>query len=101
MTTRERADLRDRTLAFGVTKLSAGVSTAPGGYGQSDDATPQFSIHDERSLAEVAEAVRTSGLEPVGETTHLLGWRAIQLAGRSPPSQLHVGRRRHGLWRSS
>ena len=65
VTTRERAELRDRSLALGVTKLSAGVSTAPGGYGQSDDATPQFSIHDERSLAEVAEAVRTSGLEPV------------------------------------
>lgn len=65
VTTRERADLRDRTLALGVTKLSAGVSTAPGGYGQSDDATPQFSIHDERSLAEVADAVRACGLEPV------------------------------------
>ena len=52
VTTRERADLRDRTLAFGVTKLSAGVSTAPGGYGHSDEATPQFSIHDERSLAD-------------------------------------------------
>lgn len=65
VTTRERAELRDRSLALGVTKLSAGVSTAPGGYGQSDDATPQFSIHDERSFAEVAQAVRASGLEPV------------------------------------
>lgn len=66
LTTRERASLRDDLLPFGVTKLSAGVSTAPGGYSRSDSTSgQQFSIHDERTLAEVAHQVRAAGRRPI------------------------------------
>jgi len=66
LTTRESSRLRDALLPLGVTKLSAGVCTAPGGYAVPSAATAaQFSIHDERSRAQVAAAVRAAGLTPV------------------------------------
>ncbi len=63
LTTRERPELRDRLLALGVTKVSAGVSTRPGGYASADDAAePQFEIADQRSVAAIASAIRQTGL---------------------------------------
>ena len=66
LTTREAADMRDALLPLGVTKLSAGVSTAPGGYQQGErKSAEQFAIHDQRSLREVARQVRAAGRSPV------------------------------------
>lgn len=67
LTTREQPALRDELVRVaGVTKLSAGVSTAPGGYGAGGAAgTDQFAIADERSVEEVAAMVRAAGLTPV------------------------------------
>ena len=70
LTTRERPELRDMLLRCGVTRLSAGVSTAPGGYGategeQGAGAREQFQVADERSVDEVTALVRESGLTPV------------------------------------
>jgi 2-iminoacetate synthase len=62
VTTRESQEMRDRLIPLGVTKLSAGVSTAPGGYGVAPSATAQFDIADERSLADMVEHVRRVGL---------------------------------------
>jgi 2-iminoacetate synthase len=72
LTTRERPEIRDRLLRYGIRRLSAGVSTAPGGYGktQPGDATrarEQFQVADERSVEEVVAVVRDSGLSPVFE----------------------------------
>jgi 2-iminoacetate synthase len=72
LTTRERPELRDLLLRCGVTRLSAGVSTAPGGYGttagkQGAGAREQFHVADERSVDEVTALVRESGLTPVFE----------------------------------
>ena len=72
LTTRERPELRDTLLRYGVTRLSAGVSTAPGGYGSTAGgrgagAREQFQIADERSVDEVSALVRQSGLTPVFE----------------------------------
>jgi 2-iminoacetate synthase len=68
LTTREPQALRDLLLRLGTTKLSAGVCTAPGGYGQRmSEGRAQFAIRDERTLAEVAERVRAAGLVPVFE----------------------------------
>ena len=65
LTTRESAALRDTLLPLGITKISAGVSTSPGGYSASELAdAPQFSIRDERSLGEMVERVRSAGLVP-------------------------------------
>jgi len=88
LSTREPAALRDRLARLGVTMMSAGSHTEPGGYtgagseslhvttrgkaqpviaseGEHLSATEQFSISDERSPAEVSAKLRELGLEPV------------------------------------
>jgi 2-iminoacetate synthase len=62
VTTRESAEMRDRLIPLGVTKLSAGVSTAPGGYVVDPAATVQFDIADRRPLPDIVERIRRSGL---------------------------------------
>jgi 2-iminoacetate synthase len=95
LSTRESAKLRDGLLPLGITMMSAGSHTEPGGYtgagkeklhqtvrgrivelasGSSEwapqpnratNATGQFNIADERSAGEVAELIRKLGYEPV------------------------------------
>lgn len=79
LSTREHASLRDRLAPVCITQLSAGSSTAPGGYedgagdGPAESAQPmrrwagQFAVADRRSPAEVAAAMRRLGLEPVDQ----------------------------------
>jgi 2-iminoacetate synthase len=65
LSTRERADLRDNLLPLGLTCVSAGSSTAPGGYSTPNKDLEQFTIHDDRSPAQVANAIRKAGFTPV------------------------------------
>jgi 2-iminoacetate synthase len=65
MSTRETAQLRDSLVPLGVTTMSAGSHTEPGGYASSSDAEPQFEISDERSPTEVASSLRAAGYDPV------------------------------------
>ena len=93
LSTRESPVLRDALFPLGVTTISAGSHTEPGGYtgAGGDDvhltvrgrrvdlderpakpacegstpATGQFDISDERSAAEIAAKLRALGLEPV------------------------------------
>ena len=88
LSTRERASLRDSLASIGVTMMSAGSHTEPGGYtrqgrehihrtvrgrivapeyqnGEDALATGQFEISDERSPAEIAALLRRRGFEPV------------------------------------
>jgi 2-iminoacetate synthase len=88
LSTREAPALRDRLMGLGVTMMSAGSHTEPGGYtgageesihqtrrgkavaviaseGEHLAATEQFAIADERSAAEVSARLRELGLEPV------------------------------------
>lgn len=66
LSTRESASLRDRLIPLGVTNMSAGSSTRPGGYSHlGDGALEQFEIEDRRSPEEVAEAIRRAGYDPV------------------------------------
>jgi len=65
LSTRESADLRDALLRLGVTTMSAGSHTEPGGYAEVSDAEPQFEIADTRSPAEIAAVLRAAGYDPV------------------------------------
>jgi 2-iminoacetate synthase len=65
LSTREPAALRDALLRLGVTHLSAGSHTEPGGYASPSDAEPQFEISDTRSPAEMAAVLRAAGYDPV------------------------------------
>jgi len=65
LSTRERPELRDRLIKLGVTKISAGSKTCPGGYSKRTDAIRQFEIDDSRSPAEVAAMITAQGVEPV------------------------------------
>ena len=65
LSTRERASLRDHLIQLGITKLSAGSKTSPGGYSGDIDTLKQFEVDDRRSPAEVAVMIRSQGFEPV------------------------------------
>lgn len=60
LSTRERAELRSELIALGVSQVSAGSRTSPGGYHDEKAHMPkteQFAIGDERTLAEVMNAL--------------------------------------------
>ena len=92
LSTREPAKLRDGLFPLGITLVSAGSHTEPGGYtgagkehihqtvrgrivetgasewatnGHATNATGQFNIADERSADEVAKLIQRLGYEPV------------------------------------
>jgi 2-iminoacetate synthase len=95
LSTREPATLRDALFPLGITMISAGSHTEPGGYtgagkekihqtvrgrivelaagasewattnGHATNATGQFDIADQRSPEQVAERIRQLGYEPV------------------------------------
>jgi 2-iminoacetate synthase len=66
LSTREPAALRDALVPLGVTHMSAGSSTRPGGYSVSGEETlEQFEVEDQRSPAEVAAMIRRAGYDPV------------------------------------
>jgi 2-iminoacetate synthase len=65
LSTRERPELRDALVHVGVTHMSAGSHTEPGGYAEPSDAEPQFAVADTRAPAEVVAALRAAGYDPV------------------------------------
>ncbi|WP_339720446.1 2-iminoacetate synthase ThiH [uncultured Paraglaciecola sp.] len=65
MSTRESATLRDNILKLGITQISAGSKTQPGGYADQTEILSQFDIDDERSPEKMAKVVTAAGLEVV------------------------------------
>jgi 2-iminoacetate synthase len=65
LSTREPAPLRDHLVGLGITRLSAGSRTSPGGYTDEGASTGQFEVNDHRNPAEVAAMIREQGFEPV------------------------------------
>ena len=63
--TREPSRLRDNMAPLGVTSMSAGSKTEPGGYIVSPQALEQFEVSDSRTPEEVVAAIRAKGLDPV------------------------------------
>jgi 2-iminoacetate synthase len=69
LSTREAPRMRDGIFRLGVTSMSAGAHTEPGGYAEPSEAEPQFQVADERSPSEVAAMLRVAGYEPVWKDT--------------------------------
>ena len=65
ISTRESPAFRDNIIKVGITAISAGSKTNPGGYAVAPESLEQFEISDERSPAEIARVIRSRGYEPV------------------------------------
>ena len=65
ISTREPAYLRDRLLPLGVTQMSAGSKTEPGGYSHQNTAGEQFEVEDKRSVDEFILMLKKQGYDPV------------------------------------
>jgi 2-iminoacetate synthase len=63
--TREKMSFRDNMMSLGVTSMSAGSKTEPGGYVSSPDALEQFTITDARTPHDVVASISAHGYEPV------------------------------------
>lgn len=64
LSTREEAALRDELLSLGVSQISAGSKTNPGGYEEKDQEGEQFETSDERSLDEMLQVICEQGHLP-------------------------------------
>lgn len=66
MSTRENPDVRRETFALGVSQISGGSRTSPGGYSSEPfkDAAAQFQLGDHRPLDEVIRDIATLGYIP-------------------------------------
>ncbi len=65
LSTRENPSLRENLLPLGITSMSAGSKTNPGGYFDEVESLEQFSTSDQRSPVEIAAMLRHKGYEPV------------------------------------
>ncbi|BAV09183.1 tyrosine lyase ThiH [Filimonas lacunae] len=65
LSTRERPSFRNHAIGLGITSISAGSKTNPGGYAVAPESLEQFEISDERSPAEIAGMIMQQGYEPV------------------------------------
>ncbi|WP_035669682.1 2-iminoacetate synthase ThiH [Flavobacterium sp. 83] len=65
MSTRENEKFRDNIIPIGITSMSAGSKTNPGGYVVDPQSLEQFEISDERSAWEIAKVISSRGYEPV------------------------------------
>lgn len=63
--TRENPTFRDNMMRLGVTSMSAGSKTDPGGYSVAPESLEQFVVSDERTPREVADRIRELGYEVV------------------------------------
>ena len=66
LSTRESAEFRDKALYYGITGMSAGSKTNPGGYATyHEDSLEQFEIADHRSVEEFCAMLRKNKYEPI------------------------------------
>ncbi|MDE6329608.1 MAG: 2-iminoacetate synthase ThiH [Muribaculaceae bacterium] len=63
--TRESSSYRDNMATLGVTSMSAGSRTEPGGYSHAHEQLEQFEICDARTPLEVEQAITRLGYQPV------------------------------------
>lgn len=64
MSTRENPNMRQETFALGVSQISAGSRTNPGGYAEGEEFAEQFQLGDHRELDEVIKDIAELGYVP-------------------------------------
>jgi 2-iminoacetate synthase len=65
ISTRESPTFRNNIIKLGITSISAGSKTNPGGYVVAPESLKQFEISDERSPAEITQVIAAQGYEAV------------------------------------
>jgi 2-iminoacetate synthase len=65
VSTRELPEFRDNLIGLGVTRMSAGSKTSPGGYQNDQNAGEQFPVVDDRSANQIAQTIESKNHEPV------------------------------------
>ncbi|GGZ17310.1 thiamine biosynthesis protein ThiH [Echinicola pacifica] len=65
LSTRETEHFRNHVLKLGITSMSAGSKTNPGGYAVEPQSLEQFEISDERSPEAIASLLVKNGYQPV------------------------------------
>ncbi len=66
ISTRESSGFRENIIPLGVTRMSAGSTTAVGGHTLNDSRkSVQFDIFDERDINQIKEMIRSKGYQPV------------------------------------
>ena len=65
ISTRENEKFRNNIIKLGITSISAGSKTNPGGYAVEQESLEQFEISDERTPAEIEAMIKNNGYEAV------------------------------------
>lgn len=65
ISTRENEKFRNNVIPIGVTSMSAGSKTNPGGYAVDVESLEQFETSDDRSAAVISKIISAKGYEPV------------------------------------
>jgi len=65
VSTRESEKFRNNIIPLGVTSMSAGSKTNPGGYAVEPQSLEQFEISDERDAATISQLIKSKGYEAV------------------------------------
>ncbi len=68
LSTREDAQFRENVMPLGITRMSAGSTTAVGGHTAEYDKDPafmQFDIADKRDVSEIRKMLKSKGYQPV------------------------------------
>lgn len=78
LSTRESASFRDLILPVGITAISAGSSTEPGGYAHKGENLEQWTVNDDRTVDEVVSAMESSGFEAVFQNASTTFFSALR-----------------------
>ncbi len=78
LSTRESASFRDLILPVGITAISAGSSTEPGGYAHKGENLEQWTVNDDRTVDEVVSAMESSGFEAVFQNASTTFFSAVR-----------------------
>ena len=65
LSTREPDYIRDFLVNYGITQISAGSKTNPGGYSKSVSSGNQFETTDKRSLSDIMQMLKQKNIDPV------------------------------------